>query len=62
VLAIKPIMAITGASDMKTIYSNGIWTGVYSDFDYLVTDSQGNTVIQNQVDDGECWQIGEIAE
>lgn len=39
---------------METIYSNGAWTGVRSDFDYLETDSQGNTVIHNQVDEGEC--------
>ena len=45
---------------METVYTNGVWTGVYADFDYLVTDSQGNTVIRNQVDDGECVVIEEI--
>ena len=43
---------------METVYTNGVWTGVYADFDYLGTDSQGNTIIRNQVDDGECWIIG----
>lgn len=44
---------------METIYTNGLWTGGYEDFDYLSQDSQGNTVIHNQVDDGECWVVGE---
>lgn len=47
---------------MEIVYSNGLWTGVHSDFDYLASDGEGNTIIHNQVDDGECWQIGEIAE
>jgi hypothetical protein len=38
-------------------YSNGVWEGEYHDFDYLATDSDGNTVIHNQVDDGECWEV-----
>lgn len=44
---------------METVYSNGGWEGGYQDFDYLETDGQGNTVIRNQVDDGECWIVGE---
>jgi len=50
---------------METIYSNGKWTGVHSDFDYLSQDSQGNTIIQNQVDEGECvvlWQFANVGE
>lgn len=43
---------------METMYSNGVWVGVYSDFDYLDTDSEGNAIICNQVDDGSAWEIG----
>lgn len=42
---------------METVYSNGVWEGGYQDFDYLGTDSHGNTVVYNQVDDGECCEI-----
>jgi len=44
---------------MEKVYSNGEWSGAYSDFDYLDTDSEGNTIICNQVDDGDCWEIYE---
>lgn len=44
---------------MEKVYSNGEWSGAYSDFDYLDTDSEGNTMICNQVDDGDCWEIYE---
>lgn len=44
---------------METIFSNGIWFGEYADFDYLADDGEGNTVIRNQVADGECFVVEE---
>ena len=43
--------------ETETIYTNGNWTGTREDFDYLATDDDGNAIIRNQVDDGECFVV-----